>query len=94
MRKIVPIRPSVSGRAADLVQSLITRQGKQSDRAFAARLGVSHNAWSQTRRGLYPLGWSILVGAASLYPDLRPQIAEYMALVGLERGAEARENAS
>ena len=72
--------------ASRLLADLTARQGALSDRAFAASLGVSHNTWTETRRGRLALGWAVLTGAAALYPDLGERIAGYMAAVGLHRG--------
>lgn len=63
----------------ELLQRLISLQDELdlSDRAFAARLGVNHALWNQTRLGKMTLNDTVLAGVLRAFPDLEEQVMEY-----------------
>ena len=61
-----------------LVQKLQEKQGNLSDANFAKILGVSRSMWGHARQGTKGVGLAILSGAYKAFPDLRPDIYEFV----------------
>jgi transcriptional regulator with XRE-family HTH domain len=51
-----------------------------SDRAFARKLGLSHDLWSKTRSGKTPIGHKVMRAAAQLFPELKDDLFDYLSL--------------
>lgn len=60
--------------SSTLVQTLRERQGTESDKEFAARLGVSREMWRLIRTGKKPPGRRTLDGVVVAFPDLRDAV--------------------
>lgn len=49
-----------------------------SDRAFAAKLGISKALWVMTRQGDVPVGISVLAGVVREFGDLKNEVLEVL----------------
>lgn len=50
---------------------------KLSNRAFAAKIGVSHGTWSQTRQHRLRLNDAVLSGVIAAFPELEDEVVAY-----------------
>ncbi len=69
----------------ELTQALIDLQGSESDRVFAARIGISRPLWCLNRRGVQ----SMSVGTMRLVAQAFPQLAELARQAAIEEPEEA-----
>ena len=72
-----------------ILQALVQRQAQlgEADGDFAARLGVTRQAWQQARTGVWLPGERMLKGASSAFPELTHAI---MSLFLPEKAAAGR----
>lgn len=61
-----------------LVSNLVERQGEQSDRAFAKKLGVSDTLWIFVRTGQRQIGVKFLKAIVRTFPELCPEVIEFL----------------
>lgn len=61
----------------DLIESLRQQQGNEPDGAFAARLGVTREAWRKVRVGQLKPGRKMLKGIMDAYPTMAPQVLAF-----------------
>ncbi len=65
-----------------LLRTLVYRQGGLSDREFAARLGMSLDAWEMVKEGRKPISRQAVDGILTAYPDLHASVMNYIASYG------------
>ncbi len=61
-----------------LLTKIEERQGELSDRAFSRVLGLPHTTYAEIRRGIRSLGMTFLEAIARTYPDLDPDICDFL----------------
>lgn len=61
-----------------LLPKLISKQGHRSDYSFAKVLGISRPLWQLTRTGKLQIGLTLLKAIAHTYPDMHPDIIEFL----------------
>ena len=61
-----------------LLYELMKKQGEQSDREFAMRLGISRQLWQMTRRGQRRIGESLLLAIPVTFPELQAELLMFL----------------
>jgi len=58
--------------------NLKQEKGKLNDTRFARKLSLSRRLWGKTKNGDIPVGITLLRAITRTYPDLIPDIIEYL----------------
>lgn len=64
-----------------LIAALVEKQramADQSDRAFAAHLGVTRELWQKTRKGTIPMARTVALAVNETFADLRPLATAFL----------------
>ena len=63
-----------------LLRKIVAKQKAErlSDYKFTEKLGIDRSTWTHTRLGHQPIGYTVLCAILRTYPELEPDVFDFM----------------